>query len=286
MARTLAEQFMKDFEQECAPFQYALSTRAGTDCVGHVVRASTDADHGLTILSVDGIGAHGHVLRAAMLTRLSKMPEARQLLLFVRLSYAGLSSYTHVVNQTESGEQGHSSMPLLFSIGIQGALEVVAGQLLDGEHVFAFLDDVYILCQPHRVHTLHGMLQAALWRVAGIRLHQGKTRAWNKGTTVPEHVEDISPEAWQPAGIKVLGTPIGYDQFVAEKMSERIAKERELWDAIPTARDLQCASQLLLQSANPRANHTMRTLPPSVSRVYCEAHDEGIWSTAKQLMGN
>ena len=141
------------------------------------------------------------------------------------------------------------------------------------------------MCQPHRVHTLHGMLVATLWRVAGIRLHQGKTRAWNKGTIVPEHIEDINPEAWQPAGIKVLGTTIGSDQFVADKMSERIAKERELWDAIPTVPHLQCAWQLLLQSANPRANHTMRTLPPSVSRVRCEAHDDGIWSTAKQLMG-
>ena len=29
----------------------------------------------------------------------------------------------------------------------------------------------------------------------------------------------------------------------------------------------------------------MRTMPPSVSRIYCEAHDEGIWNTAKALMG-
>ena len=30
------KQFAKDFETEWAPFQYALSTRAGTDCVGHI----------------------------------------------------------------------------------------------------------------------------------------------------------------------------------------------------------------------------------------------------------
>ena len=77
----------------------------------------------------------------------------------------------------------------------------------------------------------------------------------------------------------------GSDQFIADKMIERIAKEREFWDVIPTVLDLQCAWQLLLPSANPRANHTMRTLPPSVSSVYCQAHDEGIWSTAKQSMG-
>ena len=31
--------FSKEVERACAPFQFALSTRAGTDCVGHVIRA-------------------------------------------------------------------------------------------------------------------------------------------------------------------------------------------------------------------------------------------------------
>ena len=35
----------------------------------------------------------------------------------------------------------------------------------------------------------------------------------------------------------------------------------------------------------PSANHTMRTMPPSLSAAYCMAHDEGIWSTAKGLLG-
>ena len=54
MAKTLAKQFSKVFETQCAPFQYALSTRAGTDCVGHMLRAATDAEPTATILSVDG----------------------------------------------------------------------------------------------------------------------------------------------------------------------------------------------------------------------------------------
>ena len=159
MARTLAKQFMKEFEEECSPFQFALSTRAGADCVGHVVRASTETDHGLTILSVDGIGAY-HVSRASMLTRWSKSPRPP------------------------------SCCPS---------------------------SD----CRTQDLHRMHGL-----------------TRREN----VPENIEDISPEAWQPAGVKVLGTPTSSDQHVADKMSERIAKERELWDAIATVLDLQCAA--------------------------------------------
>ena len=156
VARTLAKQFMEEFEAECAPFQYTLLTRAGTDCVGHLLHATTDADPRVTVLSVDGIGAYDHVLRSAMLGRLASMPGARSLLPFVRMSYAQLSSYqlfddqgaAHVVTQAEGGEQGDPLMPLLFSISIQGALEEVVASLLPGEQLCAFLDDLYLLCDP------------------------------------------------------------------------------------------------------------------------------------------
>ena len=50
----------KKIEEECAPFQYSLSTRDGTDCVGHSWRAATDTSQA-TLLSVDGVGAFDHV---------------------------------------------------------------------------------------------------------------------------------------------------------------------------------------------------------------------------------
>ena len=94
LARKLAKQFREVFEAECTPFQCALSTRAGTDCVGHMLRAATDANPTATILSVDGIGAYDHVHRAAMLAWLVRVPAARALLPFARMSCARPSSYT------------------------------------------------------------------------------------------------------------------------------------------------------------------------------------------------
>ena len=50
-----------EFEEECAPFQYALSTRAGTDCVGHMLRAATRRDWSvrphIEVSHVDEVGA-------------------------------------------------------------------------------------------------------------------------------------------------------------------------------------------------------------------------------------
>ena len=91
-------------------------------------------------------------------------------------------------------------------------------------------------------------------------------------------------DVWQKDGITVFGTPIGSMEFVRQKMSRRIAQERRLWDTIPAVPDLQCAWQLLLQSANPRANHTFRTLPPNQSEEFAAAHDEGIWGVVENLL--
>ena len=44
VAKTLARKFGPAVEATCSPFQFAVSTRAGTDCVGHAVRFETDAN--------------------------------------------------------------------------------------------------------------------------------------------------------------------------------------------------------------------------------------------------
>ena len=61
VAKWSARQFGKEVEAACSPYQFALSTRAGTDCVGHVIRALTDANPSFTVTSIDGVGAYDHV---------------------------------------------------------------------------------------------------------------------------------------------------------------------------------------------------------------------------------
>ena len=99
------------------------------------------------------------------------------------------------MTQVEGGKQGDPLMPLLFSIGIQGALEEVAIALLPSEQ----LCDVHLLCEPSRVKELYVLLADALI--------QGKTRAWNRGGIPLDNIADLGPEVWQSEGITELGTP-------------------------------------------------------------------------------
>ena len=67
VARTIALQMERAFEIATAPFQYALSTRAGSECIAHVLQTLTDIDSNATVLSIDGIGAFHLVFREVVL---------------------------------------------------------------------------------------------------------------------------------------------------------------------------------------------------------------------------
>ena len=265
-----------------------LSTRMSTDSVGHAIRLTTDLDARLTVLSIDGVGAYDHVLRQAMLSGLNAVPEARAMLPFVRMAYASLSRYAwedgggafRFVEQAEGGEQGDPLMPMLFSLAVHEALDRAQAELQPGEHIFAFLDDVYALCAPERVREVYNCLERHLTSVAGIWLHQGKTRVWNRAGLRPPNLEDLGRDVWSPEGIKVLGTPVGNADYVRGLLSERLKEERKLWESIPFVCDPQCAWQLVIQCAMSMATHVLRTVPPSLVGDYAQVHDDGVWLAA------
>ena len=73
VARTIARQVSKKAEAATVPFQYALSTKAGCECVAHILQTLTDVDERATIVSIDGIGAYNLISRNAMLQGLLMM---------------------------------------------------------------------------------------------------------------------------------------------------------------------------------------------------------------------
>ena len=87
-------------------------------------------------------------------------------------------------------------MPLLFSLGQHSALDAMISRLQEGESaLFAFLDDLYVMCDPGRVAEVYSILEEELWRHARIQIHQGKTKIWNKGGFVPAGWEDFEAGA-------------------------------------------------------------------------------------------
>ena len=125
------------------------------------------------------------------------------------------------------------------------ALAAVATKLREGEKLFAYIDDLYIICQPDRVGDVHVLLQQHLWDHTRVSLHLGKTKVWNKSGEV------ATPGAivWRgdtsfltsEQGFKVLGVPLGHPDFVERFLQKKIDEHKVLLERIPAIPDVQAA---------------------------------------------
>ena len=208
VARTIAKQIAKKVEAATAPFQCAFSTKAGCECVAHVLQSLTDLSPEVTVTSIDGVGAYDLISRNAML----------------------------------------------------------------------------------------------LWTHAGIRLHHGKTKVWNRGGVEPEGIEELTriarrvrPDAvfWRgdqnlpqsEQGLKVLGVPIGHPEFVKEFLEGKSREQVTMFQRIPWIEDTQAAFALLLMCGSTRANCWLRTVQPDQTEDFARRHDEEVWRCLRTILG-
>ena len=243
-----------------------------------------------------------------MLEGLRQLPVRNTALPFVRLFCGRHSRYLwefddgeiHHIPQGEGGEQGDAMMPLLYSLGQHRALQAVAEQLQEGEHLFAYLDDTIFVSSPLRVGPVYAALQQSLNVHVGIQINAGKTQIWNKAGVRPEvcnvleRVARISnPRAivWRGSqlpsemqGIKILGTLLGHPDFVVRHLQGVLEEQRVLLKRIPLVGDLQSAWLLLLHCASARANYQIRSVTPEGVEAYARAHDDGIWQCFSELL--
>ena len=240
IARTMAKQLGDAVMAATSPHQYALSTRAGCECIAHALQGLTELDPRATVTSIDGVSAFDLISRGAMMTGLLRVEGGSAALPFVRMFYGAPSEYlwedscgtVHRIPQGEGGEQGDALMPLLFAVGQHSALEEPSAQLLPGEHLFAFHDDIYMVTMPERVGAVYAIVEEQLRTRARIRIHGGKTKVWNRGGERPAicvGAHRPSPES-SSRGVEGVrdskssarnygvGTPLGHVDFIAQHL--------------------------------------------------------------------
>ena len=102
-------------------------------------------------MSIDGVGAYDLMSLNAMFEGLLQMEGGDQFLPFVRCFYGSPSPHLwgkrdgcQSEHSTRGGErQGDLFMPMLFALGQHTALEAIQARMRVGDHVFAYLDNIY-----------------------------------------------------------------------------------------------------------------------------------------------
>ena len=167
-------------------------------------------------------------------------------------------------------EQGDLLMPLLFALGLHGALS--------GE------GHVCVICAPQRVLDIYKILGKEIFAHTPIRMHHGKTQVWNRVSVIPQERETLTRVAeltrgavvWRgddglpfsEQGIKILGIPVG--QPVRSAVSGEVKRAPH---SLPTHHHPQAGCLLLFMCATTKANCWLRGVQPEWTSTFAETHD-------------
>lgn len=189
-------------------------------------------------------------------------------------------------------------MPGLFALGQHAALLAARQQLHADDVMVAFLDDLYCITTRERARHVYDVLTTAVREHAGVHAHQGKTLAFSMAggppppgiaeLDTPEHrvwVSDLEP---RQRGLVILGVPVGDAAFREAALSEdpagrpthlgeRLRAESSFLQKLPAVQDPQSVWLLLRLCAEPRANHVLRTVPPSLAHGFAAGHNHCLW---------
>ena len=133
-----------------------------------------------------------------MFEQLMDNEQLQSLLPFVRLWYAVPSQYKwkddagniHTIQQGDGGEQGDALMPALFCLALHIALNHIHTRLPRGAYVLAYLDDIYVVCEPDDVANIYDLVQTTLRDTCHIDVNIGNPAIWGPAysTTTSDHL--------------------------------------------------------------------------------------------------
>ena len=122
--------------------------------------------------------------------------------------------------------------------------------------------------------------------MAGIRLHEGKTRGVEQSWRVSRGDCGVGSTSLESRGRQDLGHASRARGVCGQAVvAERLVEEQKLWDALPWVPDVQCAWEVLVQCAGPRCHDFLRTLPPSQTGEYPDGHGLGMMQAMESLLG-
>ena len=262
--RLVAQQISSAVEEATSPFQYALTTKTGGECVAHAIQSLTDLDSRATVLSIDGFGAFD--TSAAVLDGLQQVRGGDTVLPIVLQFYSDTrAKWVSKVMLSCPCCTPSDNVALCSLFKISCCL------------IFAYLDDMYVVCLPDRVGPIFKHFQEALEQYARIQVHLGKTQVWNRGGHVPPACVEMQAAADQNlarcwTSVTARDPCAGHPDWPPGVCAGRTPGHHRGTQHSPqsdsSGQDLQSAWLLLLFCANTCATCSLRGIPPAETEQF------------------
>ena len=171
---------------------------------------------------------------------------------------------------------------------------------MPGARAVSFIDDITAILPPEFSLDMAAIGKVTEWLqerlgVEGISLNRRKSQALLADGVGPEQLTEEQREAMDITGLtvvrqgmRVVGVPVGTEQFQRDFLQEAVNGEpAELVRALVPMEDAQASFQILRLSATSRLSHLLRTVPPSITCQAAANYDALVeWALASIITGD
>jgi hypothetical protein len=279
------------------PVQAGVGLQGGTEFIIHTVRRLLNTHSSWCLVAIDCTNAYGTIHRDKIKHALTSISTDKDcslaLAYFNRYCDAALAIRSHPGRSWSMAEgviQGDPLSPLLFALALQQTLLDTQACITNASHdahVFAYLDDVYLIGPASAVNAAFTKFTQQS-ELVGLKTNPTKTQVLCPTLNETSHDPDIDTLVQQHAlnapvqCITVLGSPVGKPSLENQVAVDLVDESK--FQRLCQVPNKQIRLAMLRHSISTTHNHLVRALPPSCAQVASQKHDSLVDSVVASLL--
>ena len=296
VAKCVAKKAISETAEYLSPNQLGVCVKGGAESIIHATAAIYN-DPAIPapdkwILQVDFDNAFNRINRKTMLDMIRlHCPKASAWAEYCYSNPSHLFFGENLLSSSTGAQQGDPLSILFFALVLQPLIDKIKEQLPSLLLNAWFLDDGTIVGKRQEIPSAFNILHSQ-GPAVGLHLNSTKCSIWcGDDDDLPASVDPIDPllrgvPRASPAGIHLLGAPIGNIPFSRDTVSERVQKLSQIYDLLPSLNNSQIEFSIFrFCFSSPKLTYCFRTCEPSSLLPTYKVFDSLQLATFSSILG-